>query len=67
MLDRLVKEIAAAGDSHSDQLAKYASQSADERSAILNDFILEHLEDDNFLTLCEDMETCWRRIVLEER
>ncbi|KAF2023938.1 hypothetical protein EK21DRAFT_79810 [Setomelanomma holmii] len=45
-----------------DGLAAYAMQSADGRRAALNEFIFHSLENDNFITLLEDMETCWARI-----
>ncbi|KAH8730683.1 hypothetical protein GQ44DRAFT_605862 [Phaeosphaeriaceae sp. PMI808] len=44
-----------------ENLAAYATQSADSRRAGLNEFIYQHLQDDNFLILVEDMETCWAR------
>jgi hypothetical protein len=47
-----------------DNLASYAVQSEENRRAALNEFIFKHLEDDNFLTLLEDMETCWARVGL---
>lgn len=43
----------------SDDLAAYAMQSEEGRRAALNEFIYRHLEDDNFITLLEDMETAW--------
>jgi hypothetical protein len=42
-------------------LAVYAMQSEEGRRAALNEFIFKHLEDNHFLTLLEDMETCWAR------
>ncbi|KAF2830586.1 hypothetical protein CC86DRAFT_402619 [Ophiobolus disseminans] len=42
-------------------LAAYAMQSAEGRRAALNEFLFQQLEDPNFLTLLEDMETCWAR------
>jgi hypothetical protein len=44
-----------------ENLASYAMQSDETRRAALNEFVFKHLEDDNFLTLLEDMETCWAR------
>jgi hypothetical protein len=44
-----------------DDLAAYAMQSDEGRRAALNEFIFRQLESDNFLTLLEDMETCWAR------
>jgi hypothetical protein len=40
-------------------LANYAMQSPEVRQAGLNEFIFKHLEDDNFIILCEDMSGCW--------
>jgi hypothetical protein len=45
-------------------LANYALQSPEDRRAGLNEFIFKHLEDDNFITLVEDMEACWGRVGL---
>ena len=64
-VDRTAQQINSERARGDDLLASYASQSVDERSQILNDFMLRHIEDDNFLTLCEDISACWRRIVLE--
>ena len=49
---------------HSDVLGSYAMQSDDRRREALNDFILRHLDSDDFITLVEDMETCWARVAL---
>ncbi|KAF1911285.1 hypothetical protein BDU57DRAFT_560412 [Ampelomyces quisqualis] len=46
---------------NSDDLAAYAMQSEEGRRAALNEFIYKQLENDNFLTLLEDTETCWAR------
>jgi hypothetical protein len=43
-------------------LTDYAMQSPEDRRAVLNEFIFKHLEDDNFITLVEDMEACWARV-----
>lgn len=48
-------------------LAAYAMQSEEGRRAALNEFIFRHLESDDFLTLVEDMETCWARVTLGMR
>ncbi|KAF1938819.1 hypothetical protein EJ02DRAFT_353707 [Clathrospora elynae] len=47
-----------------DSLAAYAMQSEEGRRAALNEFVFRHLESDDFLTLVEDMETCWARAAL---
>ncbi|KAG9388311.1 hypothetical protein A1F94_001203 [Pyrenophora tritici-repentis] len=44
-----------------DGLAEYAMQSDEDRMAALNEFIFRNLEDDNFLTLVEDVESAWAR------
>ncbi|KAF2837481.1 hypothetical protein M501DRAFT_957828 [Patellaria atrata CBS 101060] len=43
---------------------QYASQSSDERMAVLDELFVSFIEDDNFITLCEDVSNCWRRIAL---
>lgn len=48
-------------------LAAYAVQSEEARRAALDDFMLQHLESDDFITLVEDMETCWARVTLGMR
>lgn len=45
-------------------LKTYAMQSDDGRRAALNNFIFKSLDDNNFLTLVEDMETNWARLGL---
>ncbi|KAF2193372.1 hypothetical protein K469DRAFT_712118 [Zopfia rhizophila CBS 207.26] len=63
--DRIASHISAeARSSSNEHLATYAMQSVDGRMAFLNDFMMQHIEDDDFLTLCEDLSTCWRRIGL---
>ena len=47
--------------SDKDALAAYVSQSDKGRRAALNEFIFRNLENDDFLTLVEDMETAWAR------
>ncbi|KAJ5495823.1 hypothetical protein N7539_000939 [Penicillium diatomitis] len=43
------------------QLAEYAKASTTERTAFLENWMCELIEDDNFVTLCEDVENTWRR------
>lgn len=43
----------------------YAEASPEERQAIINDFICENLDNEDFLKLCEDTGNVWRRIGLE--
>ena len=45
-------------------LAGYASQSREDRQTVLDEFMISKLEDPNFAVLCEDLDTCWRRIAL---
>ena len=47
-----------------DQLATYAMQSDEGRRAALNEFVYRHLESDDFLTLVQDMEATWARVVM---
>lgn len=60
----VVEKSAALDTGANDSLAGYAMQSEEDRRASLNEFIFRHLEDDNFITLLEDMETCWARVGL---
>lgn len=53
--------------SNADALAAYAMQSPEGRQAALNEFVFEQLENPNFLTLLEDMETCWARVGLPKK
>jgi hypothetical protein len=45
-------------------LADYASQSREDRQTVLDEFMISKLEDPNFAVLCEDLDTCWRKIAL---
>jgi hypothetical protein len=45
-------------------LSAYAAQSVEDRLAILDEFMVSRLNDPAFVTLCEDVENCWRRIAL---
>lgn len=47
---------------HKEELAAYARQSDNVRLNELNDFIFQHLQDENFLTLVDDMAMAWARI-----
>ena len=49
-------------DREQNSLHEYAKQTIEDRRAILDDFVVEHLENPDFVTLCEDVENCWRRI-----
>jgi hypothetical protein len=43
----------------------YSEASPEQRQAIINDFICENLDNEDFLKLCEDTGNVWRRIGLE--
>ena len=45
-------------------LAEYAARPGEERRNAIDDMILELIMDDNFATLCQDIEGCWRRVEL---
>lgn len=45
-------------------LAAYAGQTPEERMRVLDNFICENIGNEDFLTLCEDVDACWRRIGL---
>jgi hypothetical protein len=57
----------AQGPVASENLAAYAMQSPEGRRAALNEFLFEQLQSDSFITLLEDMETCWARAGLGGR
>ena len=47
-----------------DALAGYAALNYEERMAVLEKLILDGVNDENFITLCEDVQGCWQRIGL---
>lgn len=51
-----------AGTITSSDLSSYLQTPTPERSALIESWICQQLQDDGFLTLCEDMEGVWRRI-----
>ncbi|KZM26032.1 uncharacterized protein EKO05_0005868 [Ascochyta rabiei] len=51
-------------DDTENALRAYAMQSDDKRTAALNSFIFKSLDDNNFVTLVEDMEMNWARLGL---
>ncbi|KAF2706397.1 hypothetical protein K504DRAFT_459692 [Pleomassaria siparia CBS 279.74] len=64
-LERIVEELSRSNVAQDkDGLAAYAMQSEEARKAVLNDFMMRHIDDDNFLTLVEDMSGCWSSIGL---
>jgi hypothetical protein len=46
------------------QLQSYASQPREDRLGIINQWMIEHINDDDFVVLCEDVWGCWSRIGL---
>jgi hypothetical protein len=52
------------GPADSGSLTGYSKQSDEARRAALNEFIFQNLENPEFITLVEDMETCWAKIAL---
>lgn len=64
-LDRIIARISAEATSGDDEnLASFATQPVDGRRTVINDWMIQHIEDDGFLTLCQDVWGCWRRIGL---
>lgn len=55
------------GADDAERLAAYMMQSDEGRRAALNEFVFRHLENEDFLTLVEDMETAWARVALDMR
>ncbi|KAL2351301.1 hypothetical protein BJ546DRAFT_353971 [Cryomyces antarcticus] len=58
------KPPAHSASDNTESLAQYASQPDEARRTAIDDLICRNLNDDNFLMLCEDVESCWRRIGL---
>ncbi|RDW75263.1 hypothetical protein BP6252_06405 [Coleophoma cylindrospora] len=46
-------------------MPRYSELDEDLRHEILNDFICENLENEDFLALCEDTEQAWRKLGLD--
>lgn len=46
------------------RLREYAAQSAEDRQAALDEFMVQNLQNDDFTKLCQDIENSWRRIIL---
>lgn len=59
---RIVSNVSSGALSH-ENLDGWAGRPRDERLDLINDFIVQHLQDDDFAALCEDMSASWRRIV----
>jgi hypothetical protein len=65
LLARASSGVGAPTDSgESTALAEYASQSREDRQTVMDEFMVSKLEDPNFAILCEDLDSCWRRIAL---
>ena len=45
-------------------LEGYAKMPESKRLEALDELIMKYIEDDNFVTLCEDVEKCWKRVGL---
>lgn len=43
------------------ELSQYVKSPTAERTAFLENWMCELIQDDNFVTLCEDVEATWRR------
>jgi hypothetical protein len=64
-MDRVWAELNNHNHATSQQnLDAYAMQSSEGRAATLNEMMVQLLEDDSFLTLVEDVSTCWATIGL---
>ncbi|KUM59783.1 hypothetical protein ACN42_g7350 [Penicillium freii] len=50
-----------------DQLAQYLSSPTAERIAFLENWMCELIDDDSFMTLCEDVDGTWRRFAFGQR
>lgn len=48
-------------------LREYSLAPNSSRQAVIDEMICQHLKDDAFVTLCEDVENAWRRIGFEDR
>lgn len=63
--DRIITELSNDTRGNSDNhLQLFASQSDEDRMMILNDFMMQHINDDTFIKLVEDVEACWVRVGL---
>lgn len=61
--DRILPELFY--NAHANEnLASYSMRPQEDRMAILNDFMMQQIDDDNFINLVEDVSVCWARIGL---
>ncbi|KAI9708579.1 MAG: hypothetical protein M1820_003797 [Bogoriella megaspora] len=65
--DHVLQRAAEPANQDENTLSNYASQSDEERKAVLGEMICNLVEDDNFKKLMEDVECCWERIGLSTR
>ncbi|KAF2760290.1 hypothetical protein EJ05DRAFT_278632 [Pseudovirgaria hyperparasitica] len=45
-------------------MAQYAAQSVEDRRIMISNWMVRHIGDDNFVTLCEDVASTWQRVGL---
>ncbi|CAG7938663.1 unnamed protein product [Penicillium nalgiovense] len=50
-----------------DHISRYLSSPTAERTAFLENWMCELINDDNFMTLCEDVDGTWRRFAFGQR
>jgi hypothetical protein len=50
-----------------DQLAEYLAHPTAERLAFLENWMCELIEDEQFMTLCQDVESTWRRFAFGQK
>jgi hypothetical protein len=50
-----------------DHLSRYLSSPTAERIAFLENWMCELIDDDKFMTLCEDVDGTWRRFAFGQR
>ena len=63
--ERVASQVMAdAGSTSTENLGNYAMQSPQGRMDALNDFMMQNIDDESFVTLCEDVEKCWTRIAM---
>ncbi|KAH9827781.1 hypothetical protein Tdes44962_MAKER02714 [Teratosphaeria destructans] len=56
--------IRATGDPNVVSLEEYATQSWQDRQAALEEFMISNLKNPAFAKLCEDVDNCWRKLIL---
>lgn len=48
--------------SEQEALANYADMKYEDRMSTIEKLMIENVQDENFITLCEDVHGCWQRI-----